>query len=276
MNLSAKKNTALQVISAVLLSIVLSLSILSVGLWWTLLRGGAAGEISRSAVSNSQVQSQLAAELLKQLSQDADPETAAVISEKRADLELALSKVLADPATAAQIAEIANSVANALTSNAGSVSVDIRPILLKAMNALNVELGKGEISSADISDMKPLVLGEDSPLPNLQSAKTLATSLTAVSAVLSLAFGFVYFLFTRRRSLSFAIFALVEGAIFLIISLVVPSAANGLAGEGLANSLAGAVVRKILSGPLMLSILSLVTGGVLLTRHIVKSRKVAA
>jgi hypothetical protein len=276
MNISARKNAALQVISAILLSMMLSLSILSVGLWWTLLRGAAAGDLSRSAVANSQVQSDLATELLKQLSQDADPETAAVISEKRADLEMALRKVLADPGTEAQVSAIANSVAAALTSNAGSVSVDIRPILLKAMNALNAELGKGKVSNKDISDMKPMVLGKDSPLPNLKSAKTLATSLAALSVLLSIAFGFVYFLFTRRRSLSFAIFALAEGAIFLIISLVVPSVANGLAGEGLANSLAGAVVRKILSGPLMLSIVSLVVGGVLLTRQIVKSRKVAA
>jgi hypothetical protein len=124
--------------------------------------------------------------------------------------------------------------------------------------------------------MKPIVLGEDSPLPNLSATKTLATTLAAVSVLLAIGFGFLYFVFTRRRSLSFAIFALAEGAIFLLISLLVPSVANSQVGEGLANSIAGVVVSKIFSGPLTLSILSLVAGAALMTLHIIKSRKVSA
>ena len=259
-----------------MLAITFSLSILSVGLWWTLLRGGAAGDISRSAVADPEVQRGLAVELLNKFAEGADPETAAVISEKRADLELALDKVLADPATSKQISDIANSVADALASDRGTVSVDVRPILTDALNALNTELGNAKVSDSDLADMKPIVLGEDSPLPNLSATKTLATTLAAVSVLLAIGFGFLYFVFTRRRSLSFAIFALAEGAIFLLISLLVPSVANSQVGEGLANSIAGVVVSKIFSGPLTLSILSLVAGAALMTLHIIKSRKVSA
>ncbi|CAB4704896.1 MAG: hypothetical protein F2664_06930 [Actinobacteria bacterium] len=276
MSLASKKNPALQIISAILLAITFSLSILSVGLWWTLLRGGAAGDISRSAVADPEVQRGLAVELLNKFAEGADPETAAVISEKRADLELALDKVLADPATSKQISDIANSVADALASDRGTVSVDVRPILTDALNALNTELGNAKVSDSDLADMKPIVLGEDSPLPNLSATKTLATTLAAVSVLLAIGFGFLYFVFTRRRSLSFAIFALAEGAIFLLISLLVPSVANSQVGEGLANSIAGVVVSKIFSGPLTLSILSLVAGAALMTLHIIKSRKVSA
>ena len=276
MSLTSKKNPALQIISAILLAITFSLSILSVGLWWTLLRGGAAGDISRSAVADPEVQRGLAVELLNKFAEGADPETAAVISEKRADLELALDKVLADPATSKQISDIANSVADALASDRGTVSVDVRPILTDALNALNTELGNAKVSDSDLADMKPIVLGEDSPLPNLSATKTLATTLAAVSVLLAIGFGFLYFVFTRRRSLSFAIFALAEGAIFLLISLLVPSVANSQVGEGLANSIAGVVVSKIFSGPLTLSILSLVAGAALMTLHIIKSRKVSA
>ncbi len=276
MSLASKKNPALQIISAIMLAITFSLSILSVGLWWTLLRGGAAGDISRSAVADPEVQRGLAVELLNKFAEGADPETAAVISEKRADLELALDKVLADPATSKQISDIANSVADALASDRGTVSVDVRPILTDALNALNTELGNAKVSDSDLADMKPIVLGEDSPLPNLSATKTLATTLAAVSVLLAIGFGFLYFVFTRRRSLSFAIFALAEGAIFLLISLLVPSVANSQVGEGLANSIAGVVVSKIFSGPLTLSILSLVAGAALMTLHIIKSRKVSA
>ncbi len=276
MSLASKKNPALQIISAILLAITFSLSILSVGLWWTLLRGGAAGDISRSAVADPEVQRGLAVELLNKFAEGAGPETAAVISEKRADLELALDKVLADPATSKQISDIANSVADALASDRGTVSVDVRPILTDALNALNTELGNAKVSDSDLADMKPIVLGEDSPLPNLSATKTLATTLAAVSVLLAIGFGFLYFVFTRRRSLSFAIFALAEGAIFLLISLLVPSVANSQVGEGLANSIAGVVVSKIFSGPLTLSILSLVAGAALMTLHIIKSRKVSA
>ena len=276
MSLASKKNPALQIISAILLAITFSLSILSVGLWWTLLRGGAAGDISRSAVADPEVQRGLAVELLNKFAEGADPETAAVISEKRADLELALDKVLADPATSKQISDIANSVADALASDRGTVSVDVRPILTDALNALNTELGNAKVSDSDLADMKPIVLGEDSPLPKLSATKTLATTLAAVSVLLAIGFGFLYFVFTRRRSLSFAIFALAEGAIFLLISLLVPSVANSQVGEGLANSIAGVVVSKIFSGPLTLSILSLVAGAALMTLHIIKSRKVSA
>ena len=276
MSLASKKNPALQIISAILLAITFSLSILSVGLWWTLLRGGAAGDISRSAVADPEVQRGLAVELLNKFAEGADPETAAVISEKRADLELALDKVLADPATSKQISDIANSVADALASDRGTVSVDVRPILTDALNALNTELGNAKVSDSDLADMKPIVLGEDSPLPNLSATKTLATTLAAVSVLLAIGFGFLYFVFTRRRSLSFAIFALAEGAIFLLISLLVPSVANSQVGEGLANSIAGVVVSKIFSGPLTLSILSLVAGAALMTLHMIKSRTVSA
>jgi len=119
MLISSKKNPALQIISAILLAITLSLSILSVGLWWTLLRGGAAGDISRSAVADPQVQRGLAIELLNKFAEGADPQTATLIEEKRADLELTLDKVLADPATAEKISAIANSVADALASDRG-------------------------------------------------------------------------------------------------------------------------------------------------------------
>jgi len=276
MLLSPKKNPALQIISAILLAITLSLSILSVGLWWTLLRGGAAGDISRSAVADPQVQRGLAIELLNKFAEGADPQTATLIEEKRADLELTLDKVLADPATAEKISAIANSVADALASDRGKVSVDVRPILTDALNALNTELGNAKVSDADLADMKPIVLGEDSPLPNLKSAKNKATSFAAVSALLAIGFGFLYFLFTRRRSLSFAIFGLAEGVIFLLISLLVPKVANSQVGDGLANSLAGVVVAKVFSGPLTLSIISILIGVALMLRHILKSRKVAA
>lgn len=276
MTFTAKKNPALQVISAILLAITLSLSILSVGLWWTLLRGGAAGDISRSAVADPQVQRGLAVELLNKFAEGADAETAAVISEKRGDLEVALTKVLADPATSKQISDIANSVADALASDRGTVSVDVRPILTDALNALNTELGNAKVSNSDLADMKPIVLGEDSPLPNLSATKTLVTTLSAVSVLLAIGFGFLYFMFTRKRSLSFAIFALAEGTIFLLISLFVPQVANAQVSEGLANSIAGVVVSKIFSGPLTLSIISLVAGAALMTRHVLKSRKVSA
>ncbi|NBO08893.1 MAG: hypothetical protein EBU43_03570 [Actinobacteria bacterium] len=276
MTFIAKKNPALQVISAILLAITLSLSILSVGLWWTLLRGGAAGDISRSAVADPQVQRGLAVELLNKFAEGADAETAAVISEKRGDLEVALTKVLADPATSKQISDIANSVADALASDRGTVSVDVRPILTDALNALNTELGNAKVSNSDLADMKPIVLGEDSPLPNLSATKTLVTTLSAVSVLLAIGFGFLYFMFTRKRSLSFAIFALAEGTIFLLISLFVPQVANAQVSEGLANSIAGVVVSKIFSGPLTLSIISLVAGAALMTRHVLKSRKVSA
>jgi len=276
MLISSKKNPALQIISAILLAITLSLSILSVGLWWTLLRGGAAGDISRSAVADPQVQRGLAIELLNKFAEGADPQTATLIEEKRADLELTLDKVLADPATAEKISAIANSVADALASDRGKVSVDVRPILTDALNALNTELGNAKVSDADLADMKPIVLGEDSPLPNLKSAKNKATSFAAVSALLAIGFGFLYFLFTRRRSLSFAIFGLAEGVIFLLISLLVPKVANSQVGDGLANSLAGVVVAKVFSGPLTLSIISILIGVALMLRHILKSRKVAA
>ena len=276
MTFTAKKNPALQVISAILLAITLSLSILSVGLWWTLLRGGAAGDISRSAVADPQVQRGLAVELLNKFAEGADAETAAVISEKRGDLEVALTKVLADPATSKQISDIANSVADALASDRGTVSVDVRPILTDALNALNTELGNAKVSDSDLADMKPIVLGEDSPLPNLSATKTLVTTLSAVSVLLAIGFGFLYFMFTRKRSLSFAIFALAEGTIFLLISLFVPQVANAQVSEGLANSIAGVVVSKIFSGPLTLSIISLVAGTALMTRHVLKSRKVSA
>ena len=276
MTFTAKKNPALQVISAILLAITLSLSILSVGLWWTLLRGGAAGDISRSAVADPQVQRGLAVELLNKFAEGADAETAAVISEKRGDLEVALTKVLADPATSKQISDIANSVADALASDRGTVSVDVRPILTDALNALNTELGNAKVSDSDLADMKPIVLGEDSPLPNLSATKTLVTTLSAVSVLLAIGFGFLYFMFTRKRSLSFAIFALAEGTIFLLISLFVPQVANAQVSEGLANSIAGVVVSKIFSGPLTLSIISLVAGAALMTRHVLKSRKVSA
>lgn len=276
MTFTAKKNPALQVISAILLAITLSLSILSVGLWWTLLRGGAAGDISRSAVADPQVQRGLAVELLNKFAEGADAETAAVISEKRGDLEVALTKVLADPATSKQISDIANSVADALASDRGTVSVDVRPILTDALNALNTELGNAKVSNSDLADMKPIVLGEDSPLPNLSATKTLVTTLSAVSVLLAIGFGFLYFMFTRKRSLSFAIFALAEGTIFLLISLFVPQVANAQVSEGLANSIAGVVVSKIFSGPLTLSIISLVAGAGLMTRHVLKSRKVSA
>jgi hypothetical protein len=124
--------------------------------------------------------------------------------------------------------------------------------------------------------MKPIVLGEDSPLPNLSATKTLVTTLSAVSVLLAIGFGFLYFMFTRKRSLSFAIFALAEGTIFLLISLFVPQVANAQVSEGLANSIAGVVVSKIFSGPLTLSIISLVAGAALMTRHVLKSRKVSA
>jgi hypothetical protein len=276
MLISSKKNPALQIISAILLAITLSLSILSVGLWWTLLRGGAAGDISRSAVADPQVQRGLAIELLNKFAEGADPQTATLIEEKRADLELTLDKVLADPATAEKISAIANSVADALASDRGKVSVDVRPILTDALKALNTELGNAKVSDADLADMKPIVLGEDSPLPNLKSAKNKATSFAAVSALLAIGFGFLYFLFTRRRSLSFAIFGLAEGVIFLLISLLVPKVANSQVGDGLANSLAGVVVAKVFSGPLTLSIISILIGVALMLRHILKSRKVAA
>lgn len=276
MTFTAKKNPALQVISAILLAITLSLSILSVGLWWTLLRGGAAGDISRSAVADPQVQRGLAVELLNKFAEGADAETAAVISEKRGDLEVALTKVLADPATSKQISDIANSVADALASDRGTVSVDVRPILTDALNALNTELGNAKVSNSDLADMKPIVLGEDSPLPNLSATKTLVTTLSAVSVLLAIGFGFLYFMFTRKRSLSFAIFALAEGTIFLLISLFVPQVANAQVSEGLANSIAGVVVSKIFSGPLTLSIISLVAGAALMTRHVLKGRKVSA
>lgn len=276
MTFIAKKNPALQVISAILLAITLSLSILSVGLWWTLLRGGAAGDISRSAVADPQVQRGLAVELLNKFAEGADAETAAVISEKRGDLEVALTKVLADPATSKQISDIANSVADALASDRGTVSVDVRPILTDALNALNTELGNAKVSNSDLADMKPIVLGEESPLPNLSATKTLVTTLSAVSLLLAIGFGFLYFMFTRKRSLSFAIFALAEGTIFLLISLFVPQVANAQVSEGLANSIAGVVVSKIFSGPLTLSIISLVAGAGLMTRHVLKSRKVSA
>ena len=276
MTFTAKKNPALQVISAILLAITLSLSILSVGLWWTLLRGGAAGDISRSAVADPQVQRGLAVELLNKFAEGADAETAAVISEKRGDLEVALTKVLADPATSKQISDIANSVADALASDRGTVSVDVRPILTDALNALNTELGNAKVSNSDLADMKPIVLGEDSPLPNLSATKTLVTTLSAVSVLLVIGFGFLYFMFTRKRSLSFAIFALAEGTIFLLISLFVPQVANAQVSEGLANSIAGVVVSKIFSGPLTLSIISLVAGAGLMTRHVLKGRKVSA
>lgn len=276
MTFTAKKNPALQVISAILLAITLSLSILSVGLWWTLLRGGAAGDISRSAVADPQVQRGLAVELLNNFAEGADAETAAVISEKRGDLEVALTKVLADPATSKQISDIANSVADALASDRGTVSVDVRPILTDALNALNTELGNAKVSNSDLADMKPIVLGEDSPLPNLSATKTLVTTLSAVSVLLAIGFGFLYFMFTRKRSLSFAIFALAEGTIFLLISLFVPQVANAQVSEGLANSIAGVVVSKIFSGPLTLSIISLVAGAGLMTRHVLKGRKVSA
>lgn len=276
MTFTAKKNPALQVISAILLAITLSLSILSVGLWWTLLRGGAAGDISRSAVADPQVQRGLAVELLNKFAEGADAETAAVISEKRGDLEVALTKVLADPATSKQISDIANSVADALASDRGTVSVDVRPILTDALNALNTELGNAKVSNSDLADMKPIVLGEDSPLPNLSATKTLVTTLSAVSLLLAIGFGFLYFMFTRKRSLSFAIFALAEGTIFLLISLFVPQVANAQVSEGLANSIAGVVVSKIFSGPLTLSIISLVAGAALMTRHVLKGRKVSA
>ena len=276
MTFTAKKNPALQVISAILLAITLSLSILSVGLWWTLLRGGAAGDISRSAVADPQVQRGLAVELLNKFAEGADAETAAVISEKRGDLEVALTKVLADPATSKQISDIANSVADALASDRGTVSVDVRPILTDALNALNTELGNAKVSNSDLADMKPIVLGEESPLPNLSATKTLVTTLSAVSVLLAIGFGFLYFMFTRKRSLSFAIFALAEGTIFLLISLFVPQVANAQVSEGLANSIAGVVVSKIFSGPLTLSIISLVAGAGLMTRHVLKSRKVSA
>lgn len=276
MTFTAKKNPALQVISAILLAITLSLSILSVGLWWTLLRGGAAGDISRSAVADPQVQRGLAVELLNKFAEGADAETAAVISEKRGDLEVALTKVLADPATSKQISDIANSVADALASDRGTVSVDVRPILTDALNALNTELGNAKVSNSDLADMKPIVLGEDSPLPNLSATKTLVTTLSAVSVLLAIGFGFLYFMFTRKRSLSFAIFALAEGTIFLLISLFVPQVANAQVSEGLANSIAGVVVSKIFSGPLTLSIISLVAGAGLMTRHVLKGRKVSA
>jgi len=276
MLISSKKNPALQIISAILLAITLSLSILSVGLWWTLLRGGAAGDISRSAVADPQVQRGLAIELLNKFAEGADPQTATLIEEKRADLELTLDKVLADPATAEKISAIANSVADALASDRGKVSVDVRPILTDALNALNTELGNAKVSDADLADMKPIVRGEDSPLPNLKSAKNKATSFAAVSALLAIGFGFLYFLFTRRRSLSFAIFGLSEGVVFLLISLLVPKVANSQVGDGLANSLAGVVVAKVFSGPLTLSIISILIGVALMLRHILKSRKVAA
>ena len=276
MPLASKKNPALQILSGILLSITLSLSIISVGLWWTLLRDGAAGEISQSAIADSDVQRGLAIELLNQFAEGADPATAAVIAEKRADLELALDKVLADPATAEKISAIANSVADALASDRGTVTVDVRPILTSALNALNSELGDAKVPVSDIADMKPIVLGEDSPLPNLSATKSKATTGAIVSALLAIGFGFLYFLFTRRRSLSFGIMALAHGGFFLLISLLIPKVANSQVEEGLANSIAGVVVSKVFSGPLTLSIVSLVAGALLIALHIVKTRKAAA
>ena len=276
MSLASRKNPALQIISGILLSITLSLSIISVGLWWTLLRDGAAGEISQSAMADVDVQRGLAIEFLNKFAEGADPETAAVIAEKRFYLEAALDKVLADPATAEKISAIANSVADALASDRGTVTVDVRPILTSALNALNSELGDAKVPVSDIADMKPIVLGEDSPLPNLSATKSKATTGAIVSALLAIGFGFLYFLFTRRRSLSFGIMALAHGGFFLLISLLIPKVANSQVEEGLANSIAGVVVSKVFSGPLTLSIVSLVAGALLIALHIVKTRKASA
>ena len=264
----------LRITAATLAPFFLFISVLTFGLWFSVFRGGAVSNVITSTMSDSRVQSGFGVEFADSLLNSADATTRTAMEVHKPELQSALAKKLGTKESQDKVAGLATQVFDALMNGSATTTLDIRPILTDAIDAINTVPGIPQVTPDLISDVEPKVLGSESdPLPDLGAVKSAVTALGIVSLLLGLLFTFFIWRESKTRFRGVGIPLVSVGAFWMLVTFPAPGIISAGSEMGLQRDIIKAASTAVLSGPRTLALIFFVVGIALLGTHFYRSRQ---
>lgn len=151
---------------------VLLLALIATSLYLGLARPGAGQALASQVIASDEVRIGVARTLVDQLVSTDNSLLTALLTSDRAKAESAIARSLSDPLEQQQIATAIETLRLAAFTGKASVEIDSTPIYRPIYQGLDAVFPALNLTE-NLDDLDPIVIGKDSPLPNLRVLSTL-------------------------------------------------------------------------------------------------------
>lgn len=247
---------------------LLLLALVCTSLYVGLARPGAGKAFAQEVVTSKEVRDDAASALVDQLADSDNVLLTALLSSNRTKAEAAISRSLSEPLEQQQIGDAVEALVSAIFTGKPSVEIDSTPIYRPIYQALDAIFPALDLSKT-LSDLDPIVIGKDSPLPDLSLLRLLLMLGLLLWPIWLLLVG----IYVRRNGRDgwrlVAIHTLVIAGVSTLLTFAAPALLQAAVSEPIQKLLVGAIMGKLTFSALWISLALVIASTVtlLLTRE---------